>query len=123
MSESEHKVLTLEEAVARNQEYVRQQEELMARKDGQLSRLSIENANLRAALERKETSNDLVTDELVSRYRMAAHKMYEDDVDVVIDNDAEVVVAETCACIAAWVRVTAVQAGVDDGSDVMPVQA
>lgn len=120
MSESNSQVI---DATIPQQEYIKTLEELNARKDERLSKMSIENANLRAALNRKEVSYELATDALTSKYRMAAIRMFNDEDVVTIADDAEVVVQPNGALIAAWVAVSAIQAGVDDGSDVVPVEA
>lgn len=104
----------------RSRAYVLQQEELMARKDEQLSKLYLENTALKEALDRRDASNDLTSSTVEGRYRQAAIKAYVDGDNVTISEDAAVIVEPAGAYVATWVYVSAVQAGIDDGSDVVP---
>lgn len=117
---NELQVPNFEEQLLAAQRYIGQQEEIMAARNLQISRLSIENQNLRSALGRKEVSDDLMTDELLGRYIQAAHRVYADDEGVFIDDNPEVVVDPTGARVSAWVKVSAVQAGVEEESVVLP---
>lgn len=104
----------IEDRIHRAENLIAQQEAILAQKNMQLSKLESENANLRTALDRRENSRCMLDADTAAKYRMAAHKAYGDNEHVTVADDAEVIVeVDGGAYVAAWVAVSAVQAGVE----------
>ena len=93
--------------------YVLTQDNLLAGRNEQISKLQLELDNLREQLEQQEVSLELSTAETAAKFRDAASHIYADGDDVTIPESAKVTMSTNGAYVEARVRVLAEQAGVE----------